>query len=138
MATTEVILDPFVEIDGVDYSSIIRAASIKLSKEKVDDTTSGADGKTWTHGLSGDVFSLTAKQDSADGGFADHIWRLYNNEEEFTVIVAHSGSTLGSGNAGYEGTCKIGDWPPLDGKIGDLSEVQIDLDVQGKASRVLT
>lgn len=133
-----VIRDPYVEVDGVDLSPWVREVEVDRTTAEEDDTASGAGGSTSVHGLRKHKFTVKWKQSHAAGEVDATLEPLYENEEEFEVIVGNTASPFSSTNPAWAGYCKLFVYKPISGAIGDLSEVDTEFSVQGAIYRKTT
>lgn len=132
------IQNPYVTINGTDVSEYIRRAAITMTQEELDVTASGDSGKARIAGLRDDKFEFDLYQNFSAGTVDALLWALFDGKVEFPVVVAQSGSALGTSNPGYYGTCIMTEYPPLDGEIGEVKMTKISLPVTGKIGRDLT
>jgi hypothetical protein len=127
-----VLRDCFIEVDGVDFSSHVSSVTINLSKDEIDTTNFGGDGRERAHGLKDDSFELTFQQDYAAGLVDDTLYPLWNNEEEFVVKVRPRQGTgsPAADNPEYSATCILLEYTPLAGDVGDLSTTDVSFPAQ--------
>lgn len=119
----------FAEVDGVDLSDHISQVEISLKRAVIDTTNFSGGGKEGTQGLSDDSFSATFQQDFT-GSVDDTLSPLYFSGEEFQVKVRPTSAPVSATNPEYSGTCKLYEYTPLSGKVGDLSESKVDFPTQ--------
>lgn len=127
-----VLRDCFIEVDGTDFSSHVSSVTINLSKDEIDTTNFGGDGRERAHGLKDDSFELTFQQDYAASSVDATLYPLWDNEEEFVVKVR---PRVGTGSAAadnpeYSATCILLEYTPLAGDVGDLSTTDVTFPAQ--------
>jgi hypothetical protein len=127
-----VLRDCYIEVDGTDFSSHVSSVTINLSKDEIDTTNFGGDGRERAHGLKDDSFEVTFQQDFDANSVDDVLYPLWDNEDEFVVKVR---PRRGSGSAApdnpeYSATCILLEYTPLAGDVGDLSTTDVTFPAQ--------
>lgn len=125
-----VLRDCFIEVSGVNFSSHVSSVTINLSKDEIDTTNFGGDGRERAHGLKDDSFELTFQQDYAAGEVDDTLYPLWDNETEFIVKVRPRSSAVSTSNPEYSATCILLEYTPLAGDVGDLSTTDVTFPAQ--------
>ncbi len=125
-----VLRDCFIEVNGVNFSSHVSSVTINLSKDEIDTTNFGGDGRERAHGLKDDSFELTFQQDYAVGEVDDTLYPLWDDETEFVVKVRPRSSAISTSNPEYSATCILLEYTPLAGDVGDLSTTDVTFPAQ--------
>lgn len=125
-----VLRDCYIEVDGTDFSSHVSSVTINLSKDEIDTTNFGGDGRERAHGLKDDSFELSFQQDYAASSVDDTLYPLWDEETEFTVKVRPRGSAVAADNPEYTATCILLEYTPLAGDVGDLSTTDVSFPAQ--------
>lgn len=125
-----VLRDCFIEVDGVNFSSHVSSVTINLSKDEIDTTNFGGDGRERAHGLKDDSFELTFQQDYDANSVDDTLYPLWDDETEFVVKVRPRSSATSSNNPEYSATCILLEYTPLAGDVGDLSTTDVTFPAQ--------
>lgn len=125
-----VLRDCFIEVDGVNFSSHVSSVTINLSKDEIDTTNFGGDGRERAHGLKDDSFELTFQQDYAAASVDDTLYPLWDEESEFDVKVRPRSSATSTNNPEYSATCILLEYTPLAGDVGDLSTTDVTFPAQ--------
>jgi UTP:GlnB (protein PII) uridylyltransferase len=125
-----VLRDCFIEVNGVNFSSHVSSVTINLSKDEIDTTNFGGDGRERAHGLKDDSFELTFQQDYAVGEVDDTLYPLWDDETEFIVKVRPRSSAISTSNPEYSATCILLEYTPLAGDVGDLSTTDVTFPAQ--------
>jgi UTP:GlnB (protein PII) uridylyltransferase len=125
-----VLRDCFIEVNGVNFSSHVSSVTINLSKDEIDTTNFGGDGRERAHGLKDDSFELTFQQDYAAGEVDDTLYPLWDQETEFLVKVRPRSSAVSTSNPQYSATCILLEYTPLAGDVGDLSTTDVTFPAQ--------
>lgn len=120
-----VLKECMIEVDGVDFSDHISSVTINLSKDEVESTNFGGQGKERLHGLRDDSFELNFQQDFDAASVDATLYPLYDEETEFTVTVRPRPTAVSETNPEYSGTCILLEYSPLDGSVGELSETSV-------------
>lgn len=114
----------------VDFSSHVSSVTINLSKDEVETTNFGGDGRERVHGLKDDSFEVNFQQDFDAGSVDDVLYPLWDQEEEFTVTVRPKSDAVSASNPSYTATCILLEYTPLAGDVGDLSETEVTFPAQ--------
>ena len=125
-----VLRDCFIEVNGVNFSSHVSSVTINLSKDEIDTTNFGGDGRERAHGLKDDSFELAFQQDYAVGEVDDTLYPLWDDETEFVVKVRPRSSAISTSNPEYSATCILLEYTPLAGDVGDLSTTDVTFPAQ--------
>lgn len=125
-----ILKDCFIEVDNVELSDHISSVEVQLSKQEIDTTNLGGDGRERAHGLKDDQFTLNFQQNYDAGEVDDTLYPLWDDEEEFTVVVRPKSTPVGAGNPEYSGTCILLSYSPLSGDVGSLSTTSVTFHAQ--------
>ncbi|USC17039.1 hypothetical protein [Rhodococcus sp. 11-3] len=125
-----VLKDCFIEVDGVDFSSHVNAASLSMKKAAVETTNFSGGGKEVVAGLKDDTIEITFQQDFAPASVDAVLYPLYDLEQEFTVKVRPTAAAVSASNPEYSATCVLLEYTALSGKVGDLSEIKVTFPTQ--------
>lgn len=125
-----VLRDCFIEVNGVNFSSHVSSVEVNLSKDEIDTTNFGGDGRERAHGLKDDSFKVTFQQDFAAASVDDTLYPLWDQEQEFVVKVRPHSSAISASNPEYSATCILLEYQPLSGDVGDLSETEVEFPAQ--------
>lgn len=120
-----VLKDCTVEVNSVDLSDHISSVEIMLSKDEIDTTNFGGEGRERKAGLKDDSFTLNFQQDFATAEVDATLYPLWDNETEFPVSVKPTSATVSESNPTYSGTCILLEYQPLAGGVGELSETSV-------------
>lgn len=119
-----------IEVSGVDFSDHVSSVEVNLSKDEIDTTNFGGDGRERAHGLKDDSFVLNFQQDFAAAEVDATLYPLWDLESEFTVTVRPTSAAVGVSNPGYSATCILLEYQPLAGSVGELSETSVTFPAQ--------
>lgn len=125
-----VLRDCFIEVNGVNFSSHVSSVTINLSKDEIDTTNFGGDGRERAHGLKDDSFELTFQQDYSAASVDDTLYPLWDDETEFDVTVRPRSAAASPNNPEYSATCILLEYTPLAGDVGDLSTTDVTFPAQ--------
>lgn len=124
MAKT-VLRDCAIIINGTDLSDHVASVTVTFSKKAVDVTSFSGEGSESTWGLKSDEFDVEFFQDFAAASVNAVLYSLQNGEVEFDIEVRPTAAAVSSTNPKYTGTCKLFEYNPLDGKVGDASTSKV-------------
>lgn len=131
----KVLLDCFIEINGVNYSSQVSKVELEDQFETKETTTHGSGGaKENLAGLEEGSVKVTFKNDFNAGALDSQMWALRR-----TVVpwkVRPSQAVVGTSNPQYGGNILINGWSPISGSVGDVAEVDVDYPLDGPMTRV--
>lgn len=125
-----VLRDCYIEVNTVDFSSHVSSVTINLSKDEIDTTNFGGDGRERAHGLKDDSFEVTFQQDYDAGSVDDTLYPLWDDETEFVVKVRPRAAVVSATNPMYSATCILLEYTPLAGDVGDLSTTDVTFPAQ--------
>lgn len=120
-----VLRDCTITVNGVDLSDHVSSVEVNFVKDEVETTNFSGQGRERIAGLKDDSFVVTFQQDYAAGEVDQTLFPLYNNENEFTVVVKPTAAAVSATNPSYTGTCILLEYQPLSGSVGDLSETEV-------------
>lgn len=114
-----------VEIDGTDVSTYVRSAAIQMDKDKVDATGLNGNGvKEEIPGLATEGFEFEL---ATDPTVIDALlFPLYRNDTTFAVSVEID-TPSGPGNTYSCATCRLFNYHPVDGNVGQLSTTKVQI-----------
>lgn len=120
----------YVEVNMSDISDHCSSAEIDLSKDDIDITNFGGNGREHAAGLQDNSFVLNLQQDFEASSVDAVFYPLWDQEEEFSVTIRPTAAAVGADNPEYSATCILLEYKPLSGDVGSLSEVSITCVVQ--------
>lgn len=134
--TAFTLIEPFIELDGVDVSCFANNVEITASKAEID--ANNFCGQDTLPGLEESSITIGLIQDFDAAAVDATLWPLWNTSETFTVVVRPvKDVAVGPTNPEYTGTVRLLEYQPLSGGPGDLGELSIDLKVIGALTRVV-
>lgn len=134
-----VIKDAFVEIDAVDLSCHVASVEVTLSKAEVEANTMC--GQATLAGIEQSAITVTFLMSFEVGEVDDTLFPLWENETEFTVnIRPHGGDPtdpqpVSATNPQYSATCRLLEYMPLSGAVGERAETSVTFPVIGHITR---
>ena len=129
------IKNPYLLVDGHDFSSYVKSVEVDRKKDELDTTASGDGGHTQIPGLSKDTFTLNLYQDK-DLSILDRVLSdIYEGETAVLVEVCKTGSTVSESNPSFTGNAKLFEHKPFSGDVGTVSMVPVVFVVDGAISR---
>jgi hypothetical protein len=120
----------YIEVDGVAFSDHISSVTVNLTKEEIDTTNFGGEGKERAHGLKDDSFELNFQQDFDAASVDASLYPLWDEEDEFEVVVRPTSEPVSASNPEYTATCILLEYQPLAGSVGELSETSVTFPAQ--------
>lgn len=138
MAEPRIILDPYISIDGTDVTEYCTKVEINMEAEKVSvDAFGGGGAKRNKQGMRSNTFNFTFLADE-DGVIDDLLFLLYDNNEEFAVIVGQA-ATASTTDPHYKSDrCRMFTHHPMSGEVGQRSENEVEVESQMNIYRVFT
>jgi hypothetical protein len=125
-----VLRDCQITVNGVNLSDHVSSVEVHFVKDEVETTNFSGQGRERVAGLKDDSFVVNFQQDYAVGEVNATLSPLYNNENEFTVVVKPTAVAVSATNPSYTATCILLEYQPLSGKVGDLSETEVTFPTQ--------
>lgn len=125
-----VLKNPTISVNDVDLSSHIDTVEVMLSKDEIDTTNFGGDGRERVAGLKNDSFTLNFQQDFGTAEVDATLYPLWDNETEFEVAVKPTNASVSPTNPEYSGTCILLEYQPLTGGVGELSRTSVSFPSQ--------
>ncbi|MFS8534355.1 MAG: hypothetical protein FWJ65_04285 [Limnochordales bacterium] len=125
-----VLRDCYIEVDGVVFSDHVSSVEINLSKDEIETTNFGGSGRERVHGLADDSFTINFQQDFDSTSVDATLYPLYEQEEEFEVVVRPHSAPVSETNPEYRATCILLEYQPLAGDVGSLSETSVTFPAQ--------
>ncbi len=110
--------DADVNVGGNDYSDHVKSVTVTLAKEDIDDTAMADSARSHLAGLEVHSISVEFQQDFSASIDAE-IWAAFNAGTALTVIVKATSSAAGATNPSYTVSCKMLEYTPIDGTVGD-------------------
>ena len=128
----QILLDAYIVVNGTNLSNKAQQVTVSRSAKPIDTTAFGTGGNASnTPGLSSDKFDVLFKQDFTAASVNAVLGPLKTNGTAFTVEVRPTSAAVSTGNPKYTATCKLFDYTPLDGKVGDLSTAKVTFMADG-------
>lgn len=135
MAKKLILKDCYVEVNEVPFSTHCSSVEVNLSKDEVDTTNFSGGGRERQAGLKDDSFVLNFQQDFNPAMVDASLYPLWDEEEEFEVVVRPTSQPASATNPEYRGTCILLEYQPLSGDVGSLSETSVTFPTQREGIR---
>ena len=121
-----ILTDATVTINSVVLSDHVDSVAVTSAYDDVDITAMGATAHAHAQGLSDDKITATFLQDFALTKVDATLAPLYYNKTTFPVVVKPTSAAVSSTNPSYTiSSALLLEYTPLDGKVGDRSEMQV-------------
>lgn len=120
----------YIDVDGVNFSSHTSEVEINLTKDEIETTNFGGEGRERAHGLKDDSFVINFQQDFDAASVDATLYPLWDEETEFTVTVRPTSQPVSETNPEYTATCILLEYQPLAGSVGELSETSVTFPAQ--------
>lgn len=112
--------NPFVSIDGHDFSQYVKNVTINRQKDELDTTASGDNAHSQIPGLSKDSITLNMLQD-ADLSIVDRVLAdIYEAGLAVVVECAMAGSTISEANPSFTANARLYNYVPFQGDVGTV------------------
>jgi hypothetical protein len=125
-------LNPYVEINSVDYTDHVKSATLTYGAEILDDTASGDDTRSGFGGLKTWNLALELLNDFADDDVDERLFALVGVTT--TVTLRRTTAAASVSNPSYSGTGILGEYP-IGGAIGDMDTTSISFQSAGTLAR---
>ncbi len=119
-----------ITVNAVDFSDHISSVELSLSKDDIDITNFGGNGREHAAGLQDNSIQVNFQQDFAVSSVDATLYPLWNAETEFPVTVRPTSSAKSTSNPEYTATCILLEYQPMSGGVGELSETSVTFVVQ--------
>lgn len=126
----QILRNCYIEVNSVDFSDHVSSVEVNVSKDDIDVTNFGGDGREHAHGLQDNSFVVNFQQDFAAAEVDATLYPLWFNETEFSVVIRPTSSVVGTANPEFSGDCIMLEYKPLSGSVGELSETSVTFVVQ--------
>lgn len=134
--TPTVLTDAYISINSNVISDHGNKVEIPVKAEDKDATTFGQTWKVRRGGLKDGNLNLTFLNDYVAANLDEIMWALVGTVVPFE-IRATSG-TVTTSNPKYTGSILIQEWNPINGKVGDLVEIDVSFPTSGTVTRGTT
>jgi hypothetical protein len=116
-----------VLIGGTDLSDRVRSVTISDDRDKVENTTMGATANSYAKGLGDASIKIGFVQDLATGKVHATLQPLIGSTTTTTVEVRAVNAARSATNPAFLlSNALMFNYTPLDGSIGDLSEMEVE------------
>jgi hypothetical protein len=122
-----------VSIDNVDLADMVKSVEVKRDKAKIDGTgLNGPGAMEWVPGLSDEEFVLEIMNNFDPGQVNATLGPLYRDETEFEVFIRPFAGPESTDNPTFTcATCKLFNYSPISGKVGELSTTTVTITANG-------
>ena len=126
MATTTVLSNPYVEIDGTDFTDQATAATVTSTIEALEDTAFGSTARTYTAGLQANEITITLMLSYGASEVEATLDGLVGTK--FDTVIGATGATPAADNPVYTLTNGyLESYTPINGTVGSLQTVDITI-----------
>jgi hypothetical protein len=126
-------IDGRVEVNSVNLSSYVRAVTLEVSADELEDTAMGDTYRSKIGGLKDWSVQLEFNSDFASSAVDATLWPLLGTTT--TVKVRPTTSSIGSTNPEYSGSALVSQYNPFGNSVGDLATVSVQWPGAGTLSR---
>ena len=133
----QVLTDAYVALNGGDISQYVKSVTLDVTSDELDASNFASAGyKVPVSGLRSGSVALTFNQDVAASAIDSIMWPLRFTTVSFEVRA--TSASVGASNPKYTGNVVVMGWTPLDGSVGDLSEVSVTYPTSGAVTRAVS
>lgn len=126
MATTTVLSNPYVEIDGTDFTDQATAATVTSTIEALEDTAFGSSARTYTAGLQANEITITLMLSYGATEVEAVLAGLVGTK--FDTVIGATGDTAAADNPVYTLTNGyLESYTGINGTVGALQTVDITI-----------
>lgn len=116
-----VLTDPFVNIDGVDYSAAFKSGEFNLSRAELDAAAGGDDTEIKKLGLRQISLRLTMFQDYTDNALDEALFNIWNGEDTVPIRIRPSKTdAISAANPEYQFDAVLPSYQPIKGQHGQM------------------
>jgi hypothetical protein len=135
MAAT-VLTDAKVIINSVNLSTYVRQVTLNVSVKEEDVTAMGGSGYVaMIAGLKDWTLEVDFNQDFSNAAVDQTLWPLFATTT--TISINPTSGANSATNPQYSGTVLVSKYTPLNGKVGDVSQIKIPFRAAGPLSRAI-
>jgi hypothetical protein len=135
MAAT-VLTDAKVIINSVNLSTYVRQVTLNVSVKEEDVTAMGGSGYVaMIAGLKDWTLEVDFNQDFSNAAVDQTLWPLFATTT--TISINPTSAANSATNPQYSGTVLVSKYTPLNGKVGDVSQIKIPFRAAGPLSRAI-
>ena len=124
-----VLTNASVVVNSVDLSAHVTSVAISRSADAVETTAMGDTARTYTGGLESGTLDITFNQDYAAAKVEATLYALVNTST--TVVVKPTAAATAATNPQYTMSCFVAEYSPVDGSVGDLSQISLSWPING-------
>lgn len=126
MATTTVLSNPYVELDGTDVTDQCTSCVVTSTIEQLEDTAFGSAARTYTAGLQANEITIEMMISYGAGEIEALLDGLKGTK--FNTVVGASSSTPAANNPVYTLTNGfLSSFTPINGAVGSLQTVSLTI-----------
>ena len=126
MATTTVLSNPYVELDGTDFTDQATAATVTSTIEALEDTAFGSTARTYTAGLQANEITITLMLSYGASEVEATLDGLVGTK--FDTVIGATGSTASASNPVYTlSNGYLESYTGINGTVGSLQTVDITI-----------
>ena len=119
MAKT-VLTAPYILINAVDYSTIVKSVELNITREQLDAAAGGDDTAIKKLGLRNITLRVNFFQDYADNGLDESLYDIWDAEVAVALELRPSTDAVGVTNPSYELNVVLPDYAPLSAQHGAM------------------
>ncbi len=120
-----ILTDAKVSIDGVDLSDRVRSVAVSTSSDLQEASTMGEGNVVRLNGLTDFSFEVGFAQDFDSGKVDDTLFPLVGADPFEVRVQPVKSQAISSTNPEFVGSCVLGNYEPLNGNVGELSETTV-------------
>lgn len=122
-----------IEIDSVDFSDSLAAATLEISADEQETTAFGADYRTRIAGLKDASITLDWHQDFGASSVDATLFPLLGSAVAFTITPTSEATS--ATNPAYSGTAIVTSYSPFASSVGDIATFSVTWPVSGAVTR---
>ena len=137
MAKT-VLTAPYILINAVDYSTIVKSVELNITREQLDAAAGGDDTAIKKLGLRNITLRVNFFQDYADNGLDESLFDIWDAEVAVALELRPSTDAVGVTNPSYELNVVLPDYAPLSAQHGAMIMTSPTFVAAGSITRAVT
>jgi predicted secreted protein len=120
-----------------DLSDHVESVTISTTKDTPETTAMGADWRARLSGLKDWNASLGLHQDFAASDVDAAIYAAFNAASA-TLVIKPTSDAVSATNPSFSGSVIVPSYQPLNGNVGDVSKMSVDLQGNGVMTRAIS
>lgn len=138
MAAKVLLDDPFVNLNGIDFSGLIKQVELDLDRAQLDQSAGGDKTQISQPGLKIIGFRVTAFQDYADNALDEQLFTWWDAGTQIPVRIRKSKTdAISAANPEWQFNAYVKSYSPLNAQHGQLIQTPVAFMNSGGVTRAV-